>query len=412
MTRVVIASDKFKGSATAEQIAEALAAGLRRGGQDVSTQFVPVADGGDGTVDAALSAGAAEKTHPVTGPYGEKVTARYALTEDGTAVLEAAEACGLRLLDPRRLTDDAPDTASASDASSAPDEPNDPAASDTRRLDAATADTRGVGELILAALDAGATEVILGLGGTATTDAGAGLARALGARILTSTGEPAGPGGAGVAEAARVDLAGLDPRLKSTAFTVASDVTNPLTGPDGAAAVYGPQKGLREEQIPEVDAALARYARLLERELGVREGALAEAAGSGAAGGLGFAALTILGARMRPGAEVLLDMVEYNAVLDEADLVITGEGKLDAQTLHGKAPAEVASRAVARGIPVIAVCGASELGEDQAREAGLREVHQLVDLEPDTERAMAEPLPLLERIGEQIGGRLEEILGR
>ena len=391
MTRVVIASDKFKGSATAEQIAEALGAGLRRGGQDVSTRFVPVADGGDGTVDAALSAGAAEKTHPVTGPYGEKVTARYALTEDGTAVLEAAEACGLRLLDPGRLTDEAPDT---------------------RRLDAATADTRGVGELILAALDAGATEVILGLGGTATTDAGAGLARALGARILTSTGEPAGPGGAGLAEAARVDLAGLDPRLKSTAFTVASDVTNPLTGPDGAAAVYGPQKGLREEQIPEVDAALARYAQRLERELGVREGALAEAAGSGAAGGLGFAALTILGARMRPGAEVLLDMVEYNAALDEADLVITGEGKLDGQTLHGKAPAEVASRAVARGIPVIAVCGASELGEDQAREAGLREVHQLLDLEPDTERAIAEPLPLLERIGEQIGGRLEEILGR
>lgn len=391
MTRVVIASDKFKGSATAEQIAEALAAGLRRGGQDVTTRFVPVADGGDGTVDAAFSAGAAEKTHPVTGPYGERVTARYALTEDGTAVLEAAEACGMRLLEPRRLTDDAPDT---------------------RRLDAATADTRGVGELILAALDAGATEVILGLGGTATTDAGAGLARVLGARILTSSGEPAGPGGAGLAEAARVDLSDLDPRLKSTTFTVASDVTNPLTGPEGAAAVYGPQKGLREEQIPEVDAALARYARLLEREFGVREGALAEAAGSGAAGGLGFAALAILGARMRPGAKVLLDMVDYDAALDEADLVITGEGKLDAQTLHGKAPAEAAARAVARGIPVIAVCGASELEEDQAREAGLREVHQLVDLEPDTERAIAEPLPLLERIGEQIGGRLEKILGR
>lgn len=385
MTTVVIACDKFKGSAAAEQIATALTAGLRRGAPQVQTRFIPVADGGDGTVDAALSAGFDERRCWVTGPFGEQLVARYALSEEGTAVLEAAEACGLRLLKRGRESRDLPGG---------------------DQHDAAAADTFGVGQLILAALDEGASHLIVGLGGSATTDAGAGLARALGVRILTRRGEPVGPGGAGLVEAGAVDLSGLDPRVARARFTVASDVTNPLTGAQGAAAVYGGQKGVREEQIPQLDAALARYARLIEAEVGVSAGTYAQAEGSGAAGGLGFAALALLGAQMRPGADLVLEMTGYEDALEGADLVITGEGSLDEQTLQGKAPAVVAARAARRGIPVVAVCGAAHLSEEQAQSVGIGRIHTLLQLQPEADRAVADPLPLVERIGEELGKEL------
>lgn len=362
--RVLIAADKFKGSLTAAQVAEHLTAGLRAAaGPGLHVTALPVADGGDGTVDAALAAGFERREVRVTGPLGEPVTAAYALRE-GTAVVEMAEASGLRHLP----------------GSFAP----------------LTATTYGTGELLRAALDAGARTVVLGVGGSATTDGGAGALSALGAWLLDGTGAPVGPGGAALAGLATADLTGLDPRLRSTRLVLASDVDNPLTGPHGAAAVYGPQKGASADDVAVLDAALAHYAAVLDG------GALAGAPGAGAAGGLGYGALAGLGAAFRPGIEVMLDVLGFPAALESAGLVITGEGSLDAQTLHGKAPAGVAAAARARGVPVIAVCGRLSLPAEALRAAGIRRAYALTDLEPDPARCMALAGPLLERLGERI----------
>ncbi|MBB5122635.1 glycerate kinase [Streptomyces eurocidicus] len=362
--RVLIAADKFKGSLTAAQVAEHLTTGLRAAaGPGLHVTALPVADGGDGTVDAALAAGFERREVRVTGPLGEPVTAAYALRA-GTAVVEMAEASGLRHLR----------------GSFAP----------------RTATTYGTGELLRAALDAGARTVVLGVGGSATTDGGAGALSALGARLLDATGTPVGPGGAALAGLATADLTGLDPRLRSTRLVLASDVDNPLTGPHGAAAVYGPQKGASAADVAVLDAALAHYAAVLDG------GALAGAPGAGAAGGLGYGALAGLGAAFRPGIEVMLDVLGFPAALESAGLVITGEGSLDAQTLHGKAPAGVAAAARARGVPVIAVCGRLSLSAEALRTAGFRRAYALTDLEPDPARCMTLAGPLLERLAERI----------
>ncbi|ARZ67006.1 glycerate kinase [Streptomyces sp. HU2014] len=362
--RVLIAADKFKGSLTAAQVAEHLTAGLRAAaGPGLHVTALPVADGGDGTVDAALAAGFERREARVTGPLGEPVTAAYALRA-GTAVVEMAEASGLR---------------------------------HTRgALAPLTATTYGTGELLRAALDAGARTVVLGVGGSATTDGGAGALSALGARLLDAAGDPVGPGGAALAGLVTADLTGLDPRLRSTRLVLASDVDNPLTGPHGAAAVYGPQKGASADDVAVLDAALGRYAAVLDG------GALAGAPGAGAAGGLGYGALAGLGAAFRPGIEVMLDVLGFPAALESADLVITGEGSLDAQTLHGKAPAGVAAAARARGVPVVAVCGRVSLPEETLRSAGFRRVYALTDLEPDPSRCMTLAGPLLERLAGRI----------
>ncbi|MFE0048196.1 glycerate kinase [Streptomyces albireticuli] len=362
--RVLIAADKFKGSLTAARVAAHLTAGLRAAaGSGLHVTALPVADGGDGTVDAALAAGFERREARVTGPLGEPVTAAYALRA-GTAVVEMAEASGLRHA--------------------------------RGGLAPLTATTYGTGELLRAALDAGARTVVLGVGGSATTDGGAGALSALGARLLDAAGDPVGPGGAALAGLVTADLAGLDTRLRSTRLVLASDVDNPLTGPYGAAAVYGPQKGASADDVAVLDAALARYAAVLDG------GALAAAPGAGAAGGLGYGALAGLGAAFRPGIEVMLDVLGFPAALESADLVITGEGSLDAQTLHGKAPAGVAAAARARGVPVIAVCGRVSLPEEKLREAGFRRAYALTDLEPDPARCMAQAGPLLERLGQRI----------
>ncbi|EFL22353.1 glycerate kinase, partial [Streptomyces himastatinicus ATCC 53653] len=313
-TRVLIAADKFKGSLTAVEVAERVTAGLRRGwsGGDelLRIDALPVADGGDGTVDAAVAAGFERREARVTGPLGTPVTAAYAL-RDGTAVVEMAEASGLRHL---------PDGVFAP----------------------LTATTYGSGELLRAALDAGARTIVFGVGGSATTDGGAGMLSALGARFLRGDGTPVAPGGGPLGELATADLSGLDPRLASTELVLASDVDNPLTGPKGAAAVYGPQKGASEADVAALDAALVMYVRVLERAVGSRAAEYAAAPGAGAAGGIGFGALLGLGAAFRPGIDVMLDVLGFAAALEGADLVITGEGSLDEQTLHGKAPAGVA----------------------------------------------------------------------
>jgi glycerate 2-kinase len=383
--RVVVAPDKFKGSLTAAEVAARVAAGLARGGFAGEIACQPVADGGDGTVAAALSAGFRLVELPVHGPTGAPVAAAYALRGD-VAVIEAAQACGLTLL---------------------------PAGS----LAPLTATSRGVGELILAARQAGATRIVLGVGGVATTDGGAGLVQALGARLTDESGHELPSGGAALARLARVDLAEL-PDLAGMEFLLASDVDNPLLGPSGAAAVYGPQKGASPRDVPLLEAGLRRWADVAETVAGGPAGA-AEAAGpagpaggspardvpgAGAAGGLGFAALLFLGARMRPGIELLLELASFGSLLDGARLVITGEGSLDAQTLHGKAPVGVARAAAAHSpaVPVVAVAGRCTLTAGQLRAAGIARAYPLTGLEPDLARSIAQAGPLVERLAERI----------
>ncbi|MEU4895536.1 glycerate kinase [Streptomyces sp. NPDC044780] len=372
--RVLIAADKFKGSLTAVEVAERVTAGLRRGaprgGEGLRIEALPVADGGDGTVDAAVAAGFERRTARVTGPLGGPVTAAYAL-RGSTAVVEMAEASGLRHL---------PEGVFAP----------------------LTATTYGSGELLRAALDAGARTIVFGVGGSATTDGGAGMLGALGARFLREDGTPVAPGGGALRDLATADLSGLDPRLADTEIVLASDVDNPLTGPKGAAAVYGPQKGASEDDVAALDAALAHYARVLERAVGTSAAEYALAPGAGAAGGIGYGALLGLGAAFRPGIEVMLDVLGFATALAGADLVITGEGSLDEQTLHGKAPAGVAAAARARGIEVVAVCGRLALAPAALGSAGIRRAYALTDLEPDPSRCIAEAGPLLERTAQRL----------
>jgi glycerate 2-kinase len=376
--RVVVAPDKFKGSLTAAEVAAWVAAGLARGGFAGEIVSQPVADGGDGTVAAALSAGFRRVELTVHGPAGSPVTAAYALRGE-VAVVEAAQACGLTLL-PR--------------GSRAP----------------LTATSHGVGELILAARQAGATRIVLGVGGVATTDGGAGLVHALGARLTDASGRELPPGGAALAQLAGLDLTGL-PDLSGVEFLLASDVDNPLLGPSGAAAVYGPQKGASPRDVKLLEAGLRRWADVAEAVSAGLAGSpgsagppARDAPGAGAAGGLGFAALLFLGARMRPGIELLLELASFGPRLDGARLVITGEGSLDAQTLHGKAPVGVARAAAAHdpAVPVVAVAGRCTLTAGQLRAAGIARAYALTDLESDLRRCIAEAGPLVERLAEQV----------
>ncbi|RPF25704.1 allantoinase AllB [Georgenia muralis] len=364
--KVVLAPDKFKGSLTAAEVAAHLAAGLRRGVPDLDVDILPVADGGEGTVEAALAAGFEPVAVDATGPLGEPVHARYA-RRGATAVVEMAAVTGLQMLDPDPTT-------------------------------ARRASSRGLGEVVAHALDAGAREVVVGIGGSASTDGGAGMLAALGAR-LTGPGGELPDGGAALADVTGVDLSGLHPGLRTAALVLASDVDNPLLGPHGAAAVYGPQKGADPTAVAELDAALAAWVRALTRAGAHDAQDLAAAPSAGAAGGVGYA-LLLLGARRRAGIEVVLDLAGFAGRVHGADLVVTGEGRLDEQSLHGKAPVGVA--AAAGDVPVVAVCGSSALDPARARAAGIAAVHALTDLEPDVATCIAQAGPLLERLGERI----------
>ncbi|WP_338492341.1 glycerate kinase [Streptomyces sp. SJL17-4] len=369
VAHVLVAADKFKGSLTAVQVAERVTAGLRRVIPELTVETLPVADGGDGTVAAAVAAGFERREVRVTGPLGEPVTAAFAL-RDTTAVVEMAEASGLQLL-PAGVF--------------AP----------------LTATTYGSGELLRAALDAGATTVVFGVGGSATTDGGAGMLAALGARFLDASGAPVGPGGAALADLATADLTGLDPRFASVDLILASDVDNPLTGPKGAPAVYGPQKGATPDDVRTLDAALAHFATVLEKAIGPKAAEAALAPGAGGAGGIGYGAL-ILGASFRPGIELMLEVLGFAPALERATLVITGEGSLDEQTLHGKAPAGVAAAARAAGKEVVAVCGRLALPPEALGTAGIRRAYPLAALEPDPATSMANAGPLLEDVAASI----------
>ncbi|MFF0749251.1 glycerate kinase [Streptomyces sp. NPDC004267] len=369
VARVLVAADKFKGSLTAVQVAERVTAGLRRVVPDLDVETLPVADGGDGTVAAAVAAGFERREVTVTGPLGEPVTAAYAL-RGTTAVVEMAEASGLQLL-PAGVF--------------AP----------------LTATTYGSGELLRAALDADATSIVFGVGGSATTDGGAGMLAALGAVFLDAAGEPVGPGGGALARLASADLSGVDPRLASVDLVLASDVDNPLTGPKGCAAVYGPQKGATQQDVETLDAALAHYAQVLERSIGAKAAELAASPGAGGAGGIGYGAL-LVGASFRPGIELMLEVLGFAPALERATLVITGEGSLDEQTLHGKAPAGVAAAARAAGKDVVAVCGRLALAPESLGAAGIRRAYPLSDLEPDPAKSIPNAGPLLEQVAANI----------
>jgi len=277
-----------------------------------------------------------------------------------------------------------------------------------------TATSRGTGEVMAAAIDSGCTQVILGIGGSASTDGGAGLVRALGARLLDTQGEEVTEGGAALLTAASLDLTALRHRLQGVKVVVACDVDNPLTGPTGAAATYGPQKGADTAQVKQLDAALNHWADLVARETqrtasGIPGGAgrgFRDAPGAGAAGGVGFAALALLGAELRAGIELVLEVVGFRERLAAVDLVVTGEGSLDEQTLRGKAVAGVAAAAGAAGVPVVAVCGTNLLDPERLRAAGITAAYALTDLQPDVRRCIADPVPLLRQLGEQLAADL------
>jgi len=373
--KIVVAPDKFKGSLPAAEVADAIAAGLRAELPGAVVVTIPVADGGDGTVDAAVAAGFERVPVTVDGPTGEPVRASYA-RRGAVAVVELASACGLMRLP-------------------------------GGRREPLTASSFGAGQALAAALAAGARRIIFGVGGSASTDGGAGLLQALGARVLDTRGEPLARGGAALRDVAALDLAGLHPALRGASVILATDVVNPLTGPDGAAEVYGPQKGATPDQVRELDRGLRRWAAVVAAATGNDQ---SQAPGAGAAGGVGFAALTVLGAERRLGIDVILDLLDFRAALDGTDLVITGEGSLDTQTLAGKAPVGVAQAAARRGIPVVAVAGRSTLTEDELAGAGIGAVYTLSDLESDPARSSAEADVLLRRVGQALArDRLAEV---
>ncbi|MGX1792455.1 glycerate kinase [Microbacterium sp. NPDC055312] len=375
--RIVIASDKFKGSATGSEVAAALADGIREIIPDAVVDAAPVADGGEGTVDAAVASGFTPVAVSVTGPTGRPVDAAFAVRGE-QAVIEMAAASGLDVL---------PDG----------------------EKDALGATSRGTGELIAAALDRGATSIVLGVGGSACTDGGAGMLQALGATLSAEHG-PARPGGAGLVDLVSADISGLDPRLAGVRVVLAADVDNPLLGDRGAAAVFAPQKGASAADVAVLEAGLARLAELVDALPGVR--ASATAPGAGAAGGVGYAALAVLGAVREPGIDVIQRLTGLDARIADADLVITGEGSLDEQSLGGKTPLGVSAAAARAGKPVVAVCGRTTLDAAQAASAGFAKVYALSDLEPEPAKSMANAVPLLREVGRAIATELPALTAR
>ncbi|MET4062106.1 glycerate kinase [Arthrobacter sp. UYP6] len=373
--RIVIAPDKFKGSLSASQVAFHLGRGIHAVLPDAEIVAVPVADGGEGTLDAAVGAGYERAAVAVSGPTGEPLTSAFA-RRGHQAVVEMAAASGLDVL-PGGV------------------------------FDAGGATSFGTGELIRAALDAGCTEIVLGVGGSACTDGGAGLLQALGAVFTDDDGASLPRGGLALAHVSRIDLTGLDPRLGETRLVLAGDVDNPLLGARGAAAVFAPQKGASAAVVGELDAALRRYVEVLAQTAGDQVWTAAEAPGAGAAGGVGFAALALLGAKRRPGIDVVLELTGLADHIRSADLVITGEGSLDEQSLGGKTPLGVARQAAAHGVPVVAVCGRTTLTNSALAAAGFLQTYALTEIERDTTICMTNAGPLLEQLGQSLGAYFE-----
>ena len=364
LKKVVIAPDSFKESLSALEVAEAIERGFRQIFPQVQYVKLPMADGGEGTVDSMVAATGGEIVRvTVTGPLGQPVQAFYGLLGEGeTAVIEMAAASGLHLApkaqrDPRMTT------------------------------------SYGTGELILAALERGVKTIILGIGGSATNDGGAGMMQALGARLLDENRQALPPGGAALAQLAYIDLSGVDPRLQQVSITAACDVDNPLCGANGASAVFGPQKGATPEMVTQLDAALRHYGTLLEQATG-RE--VINVPGAGAAGGMGAALLGMLNARLRPGIEIVIETLQLEEALRDADLVITGEGRLDSQSIHGKTPIGVARVAKRFGLPVIGIAGSLSKDYQVVHQHGIDAAFSVLDRVVSLEEALAEAADNLE----------------
>ncbi len=370
MGRVLLAPDKFKGTLTAVEVAGHLADGIRTARPDIDIVTVPVADGGDGLLDAFEVAGFERVYLDVAGPSGVVGPTSY-VRRGPEAVVELAAVAGLAMLGDS--------------------------------LAPLTATSRGVGAALAAVLDAGCTHIVLGIGGSASTDGGIGMVQALGARVLDESGDEVGDGGLGAHSAVTLDVSGLHALLAHASLEVACDVDNPLVGEHGAAAVYAPQKGATPEEVALLDGALDRWADVVAASTGAD---LRDSPGAGAAGGVGFAAMAVLGATLRPGVELVLDLLNFADELVRADLVVTGEGSLDEQTLRGKAPAGVAAAARKARVPAVAVAGRCLLDSARLRDAGFDAVYTLLDESTEPDEAFTAPGPLLRRIGARIADRL------
>lgn len=355
--KIVIAPDSFKESLTAMAVANEIEAGFRDIFPDAEYRKLPVADGGEGTVQAMIDASGGKLVAlRVTGPLGAPVSAFYGLMGDGqTAVIEMAAASGLELVLP------------------------------SQRNPLRTT-SFGTGQLILNALNAGARRFVLGIGGSATNDGGAGMLQALGGRLLDAAGADLPPGGGALDMLARIDLSGFDARIRDCVFEVACDVSNPLVGPHGASAIFGPQKGATPEMVARLDDNLRHYASIIARDLG-RD--VAQVPGAGAGGGIGAAMLVFLGGSLRPGSEIVADAVGLDAAMADADLVITGEGRIDGQTINGKTPVGVARVARRHGKPVIALGGSLGNGAAAVHEHGIDAVFGSVSRPCTVEEALA-----------------------
>ncbi len=362
--KIVIAADSFKGSLSSARVVERIAAGLAQAVPGAELVCLPIADGGEGTVEAfAIAANGALCPALVHDPLGREITAQYCVLPDGSAVIEMAQASGLLLLGPGEL---APLSAS----------------------------TYGTGELIRRAMDRGCRKFIVGVGGSATTDGGSGMARALGAELLDAAGQPLPMGGGPLIRLARIDCARMDPRLPGCSFMVASDVDNVLCGPTGSAAVYGPQKGAGPQEVRELDAALRHYGRLLACQLGAD---VAQRPGAGAAGGLGAGLMAFCGAQVRSGVDTILDMIGFDQAVADADLVVTGEGRIDFQSACGKVPYGVTRRTKRiRDIPVVAVVGCLGQGAEVMYRHGLDAIVPISDGRLSLDESMRRAGELLE----------------
>lgn len=369
--KILISPDSYKNALSALKVAEHIRNGLVKALPHARTRILPMADGGEGTVEAVIDAtGGRMIGLSVRDPLGRSVDSSFGITGDGkTAVIEMAAASGIQLI-----------------------------ASGERNPWITT--TFGTGELIRRALDEGCREFLLGIGGSATNDCGMGMAAALGARFMDRHGKPAGPGGGSLTEVETIDLSGLDPRIGESGIRVACDVDNPLTGPEGASYVYGPQKGADPGMVEKLDRNLRRFAGLIREQVGVD---VADIPGAGAAGGLGAGLIAFLGAELVRGVEAISAITGLDKAAGWADLVITGEGGIDGQTRYGKTPYGVARAAKKYGKPVIAIAGTIGEGTEELYNHGIDVIFSILDRPRSLEEAIKETPALLERSGERIG---------
>ena len=366
--KIVIAPDSFKGSNSSMAVATRIETGIRRVFPEVEIVKIPIADGGEGTVEALVAgAGGRIYTADVKGPMGEDCKAEYAILTNGTAALEMAASSGLPMV-----------------------------AQGKRNPLVAT--TYGVGQMIIAAIERGATDIVIGLGGSATNDGGIGMAQALGVSFKDANGNELGFGGGPIAKLASIDVSGLDERIKNVKITIASDVNNPLCGPKGASAIFGPQKGADPEMVKLLDKNLAHYAEIVKQQLGIDQ---INTPGAGAAGGLGFGLLVFCGARLNSGIETMLDAVRFEEKLENCDIVVTGEGKIDGQSAFGKVPVGVAGRARRLGIPVLAIVGDIGDGAEAVYDFGIDSIMSTVNRAMPLSEAIARGGELLEEGAER-----------